>query len=135
MGLKLRTKPEDLEIRISGVIQKFIERKIKTLIEAGYILQTEVYRSGNYQNRTGDLRNSIGFVVTYNGEVRGEYFQENVGGSIAKKKAYKQAKRRKGIVLIVVAGMNYAVYVEAKGFNVLTSAKQLANTMLPKLLK
>lgn len=135
MALKVRSKKSDLDIRISGVIEKYIERKIKTLVEAGHILQTTASRAGNYQDQTGDLRRSIGFVVTYKGEVRGEYFEGGTAGNIAKQKAYEKASHHRGIVLVVVAGMNYAAYVESKGFDVLTSAQQLAKTMLPKLLK
>ena len=45
------------------------------------------------------------------------------------------AKYPKGYVLVVVAGMNYAVYVESKGRDVLTSAEKLAETELPKMLR
>jgi len=40
----------------------------------------------------------------------------------------------KGLVLVVVAGMNYAIYLEAKGRDVLTSAEQLAQQELPRML-
>ena len=36
--------------------------------------------------------------------------------------------------LVVVAGMNYAAYVEAKGYNVLSSAEHLAERELPRML-
>ena len=41
----------------------------------------------------------------------------------------------KGIVLIVVAGMRYASYVSAKGYNVLDSSELLADQLVPKMLK
>ena len=40
----------------------------------------------------------------------------------------------RGFVLIVVAGMHYAKYVEAKGLNVLTSAQLLAEEQVPIIL-
>jgi hypothetical protein len=43
-------------------------------------------------------------------------------------------KYNKGFVLIVVAGMDYAVYVEALGRNVLSSSKLLAESMSKRLL-
>ncbi len=39
-----------------------------------------------------------------------------------------------GYVLIVVAGMHYAKYVEAMGYNVLTSAQLLAERQAPIIL-
>ena len=41
----------------------------------------------------------------------------------------------KGFVLVVVAGMKYASYVEARNYNVLTSAELLAEREIPRLLK
>lgn len=41
----------------------------------------------------------------------------------------------RGIVLIVVAGMNYASYVAAKGFNVLASSQLLADKLVDDLLR
>ena len=41
----------------------------------------------------------------------------------------------KGIVLIVVAGMNYARYVEKMGLNVLDSSEMLAKKLVPRMLK
>ena len=45
-------------------------------------------------------------------------------------------KYPKGIVLIVAAGMEYAVYVEEiHNLNVLTSAELLADDLVPRYLK
>ena len=40
-----------------------------------------------------------------------------------------------GIVLIVVAGMNYASFVSATGRDVLDSAELLADKLVPQILK
>ena len=40
-----------------------------------------------------------------------------------------------GFVLVVVAGMKYASYVEARNYNVLSSSELLAEKEVPKLLK
>ena len=47
----------------------------------------------------------------------------------------KIGKETKGVALVVVAGMNYAAYVEAKGYNVLSSAEHLAERELPRMLE
>jgi hypothetical protein len=44
-------------------------------------------------------------------------------------------KRHKGITLIVCAGMNYASHVEARGYNVLTSAEILSERLVPEMMK
>ena len=40
-----------------------------------------------------------------------------------------------GIVLIVVAGMDYAAYVEAKGLNVLDTSEIMAKKLVRRTLK
>lgn len=44
------------------------------------------------------------------------------------------SENSKGIVLIVVAGMNYARYVEKMGLNVLDSSEMLAKKLVPIML-
>lgn len=45
------------------------------------------------------------------------------------------SKYPKGYVLIIVAGMNYAVYVADKGYNVLDSAEILAGKEAPRMMQ
>ena len=44
------------------------------------------------------------------------------------------AENNKGIVLIIVAGKNYAKFVEAKGYNVLAAATLKAEAMIKQAL-
>ena len=60
--------------------------------------------------------------VIYNDAEKGEALAKSIG------------KDKQGICLIVTAGMNYAVYLEAKGRDVLTSAEVLAKQELPRML-
>lgn len=97
-----------------------------------------------FNDVTGNLRSSMGYVVYRNGRpVKADFVQKSgpegdgskglqVGESLAKEIASKYPK---GYVLVVVAGMNYAVYVESKNRDVLTSAEKLAERELPKILK
>ncbi len=91
-----------------------------------------------YKDRTNNLRSSIGFVLYYNGELVHEDFQlAGKGAGMSKNKgpegpegmksgqelAHEVAKmHNEGFVAIIVAGMHYALYVEANGFDVLTGA-------------
>lgn len=105
----------------------------------------EARTNGNYQNITANLRNSVGFVVMYNGQVVRENFQRSASAikpsdlnpiATGKSLAVEVGSKTTGKpVLVVVAGMNYASYVEATGRNVLTSAEQLAKRELPKLVE
>ncbi len=58
-------------------------------------------------------------------------------GAIEGRKFLSQLTRKhsKGVVLIMVAGMEYAEYVEAKGLGVLESAEMLSKRLIPVLIK
>ena len=117
------------------------QKIIKFLTYAGESCINEARTGGTYRDQTGNLRSSIGYVIVNNGEtVQISSFEQvksggegSTGGeSFAKLLAGKNSK---GLVLIVVAGMNYAKYVAAKGFNVLDSSEDLAGRLVPQLMK
>lgn len=93
-----------------------------------------------FMDQTGNLRSSIGYMVFKNGvAIHGEYSQVKEGSQGAKageNLARKVgSKYTDGIALVVTAGMNYAVEVESRGKDVLTSAESLAKQALPKMIQ
>ncbi len=95
----------------------------------------------HYIDWTANLRNSIGYVIVRDGSVVTQGgFKSAKGGDegAAEGKAYAEqlaAKFPHGIALIVVAGMNYAAYVSAKGYDVLDSAELLAEKLVPQMMR
>lgn len=84
-----------------------------------------------YTDQTGSLRSSTGYSVAKDGKIVTTSFQAVKGATegVQKGKALCEQlakKYPKGYALIVVSGMNYAVYVESKGRDVLTSAEAAA---------
>lgn len=80
----------------------------------------------NYTDRTGNLTNSMGYVVLkgtrplVNGGIQ--------GSSEALEAAQKTfdavaARSQYAYSLVIVAGMNYAAYVESRGYNVILPAE------------
>ena len=114
---------------------------INILMYVGESCITEARDNGSYMDQTGNLRSSIGYVVVNNGKIVGMKVCEQVkDGTEGKGKAESYMTRlasehSTGICLIVVAGMNYAVYVEGRGKNVLSSAELLAERMVPQMLE
>lgn len=133
------------------------------LIEAGENAITTAIESGTYQNITGNLRSSIGYVIAKDGMIikeggfrkiqgRGENYQKaqfttqngkNVSfwargksgdGAEGSKKGIEFARnlisKMPGFTIVVVAGMDYASYVNSKGLDVLDSAQIKVITML-----
>lgn len=101
--------------------------------------------SGSYNDITGNLRSSIGYVVLYDGkpvvngaskQYGGKKGNGEQGAAAAKALLTElQAKFPWGLVLIVCAGMKYAAYVEAvRHKDVLTSAELRAESLAKQLL-
>ncbi len=101
--------------------------------------------SGSYNDITGNLRSSIGYVVLQDGKpvVNGasKQYSGTKGNGEAGPAAAEallnqlQAKFPRGIVLIVCAGMNYAAYVEnVRHKDVLTTAELLMESLIRKHL-
>ena len=92
-----------------------------------------------FNDQTGNLRSSIGYVVVKDGKpvnvsfgaVKGGHTGVNEGQRLALQIGSKQTE---GYALIVVAGVNYAVHVESKGRDVLTSAEKFAEKEIAKEL-
>ena len=119
-----------LNIAFDKIKEKYINEATNKFIEIGERCITEARDNGSYTDRTGNLRNSVGYVVLLNGI---EQSQSNINKLNRKQFDTIKGKYTKGLVLIVVAGMNYAAYVEAKGYNVLSSAELMAENILKQL--
>jgi hypothetical protein len=89
-----------------------------------------------YKDQTGNLRSSIGYVLYQDGkEVKRNFYGtgqgSSEGGRIGENKA-KAHSQNKAIVGVLVAGMKYAAYVEAMGYDVITGA---SFTLIPEFKK
>lgn len=96
----------------------------------------------SWVDQTGNLRSSVGYVISHNGKiVQYSGFQQVKNGSEGSKTGKELAtelikKYSSGYALVVVAGMNYAEYVEAMDNKVvLASAELLARKELPFMMK
>mgnify|MGYP003399148939 FL=1 len=132
-----------------GAISEFIGQQVERVTSAliynlcavGEQVLNQARSTNSYKDQTGNLRSSIGYVVAVDGEVvqssSFEVVKDGADGSRdGKSYALDLVKQfPEGIVLIVVAGMNYASYVSAKGHDVLDSSEVLADRPVPAILK
>lgn len=85
---------------------------------------------GGFDDQTGNLRSSIGFIVVYDGKIVHENFalsddgtERHEGLQRGRSFANKVGEESPvGYALILVAGMEYASFVEAKGYDVITGS-------------
>lgn len=97
------------------------ERIYRLLQRAGEEFVKIARKKGNYQDRTGNLRSSIGYVIAKDGDILTENYEQSTIGT-DRQTGMREAKRLvselaslypDGWVLIGVAAMPYAIYVEA----------------------
>ena len=98
--------------------------------------------SGQYDDHTGNLRSSIGYVIVKDGSIAGRNFQVSEQAGTDKQTGKREGEQlamdlvktfTKGYVMIGVAGMKYAVFVEAmENKDVLTRAADKADDFIKR---
>jgi D-serine deaminase-like pyridoxal phosphate-dependent protein len=149
MGIKAKFTMKDIEHGHQAAIAEVHERIVQGLAAVGEfaIGLARDEHAKNYTDQTGNLRASIGYVLSYDGDVIFEAgFDPNAakdtkkqrdgvtGAAEGRQLAVEIAKQR-GYTLVVVAGMNYGVYVEKRNYDVLTFTEAQARIMANNLVK
>ena len=92
----------------------------------------------SYTDRTGNLTNSIGYAVAKGGKII------NTGGMMGSSEAKAASLQvlqemmdriNHQFALIIIAGMEYASYVEAKGYNVIMPSELKAKAEMPAVIQ
>ena len=143
MAIKPNFTKDDVSKRFDAFLNEIEKKQIARLQRLGEMCLVEARTNKGYMMQTGALLSSTGYEVFVDGVAIHSQFDAASGAeSNAAETGIKSGqniaetigKGTKGIALVVVAGMNYAAYVEAKGYNVLSSAEHLAERELPRML-
>ncbi|OFY44006.1 MAG: hypothetical protein A2X18_07710 [Bacteroidetes bacterium GWF2_40_14] len=130
-----------LEDQLKKQKKKFVLLLTKVGEECVNVARNLNPSEGSYTDQTGNLRSSIGYVVIDDGVIiRKGGFQQVHTGSEGVMKGRLTADElaisySDGLVLIVIAGMKYAAYVEAMNYDVLTSSELYARKRVPELIE
>jgi len=98
---------------------------VKARNKAPKSLVTKKPEDGSFNDRTGNLRASIGYVILKDGKViESDFPGETATGVQNAKRAIDEVTKNHsdGLALIGVAGMSYAAAVESLGFDVITGS-------------
>ncbi len=94
-------------------------------------------QSGGYDDHTRHLRGSIGYKITFNGEqvaTGGFDSRGSTDGEQTAKQALSKASTGAALwEVTIVAGAEYARYVEAKGLNVITFVQAYLDEQVQRL--
>lgn len=106
------------------------------LAKVGDDFNQQIEANKGFNNQTFSLISSIGYIVTVDGSVIHQKFIDggNAEGQQKGLKVAKEAIQKDGIMLICVAGEDYALYVESKGHDVITGSSQIITSTLKQLL-
>lgn len=128
--MKLAIKPNFSRDFIKKNIEDFLKRLDQAILmrlqRVGEAFIINCRNNANFGDRTGNLRSSIGYVVLKNGKahVRGGFIPvkgAKEGATIGQQALARIAEQYpQGWVLIGIAGMSYGIFVEARGFSVIT---------------
>ncbi len=138
MALKC-TNWHDVELEFARAKAEYDQKAVEWLAVLGERVVKYAREHGNYTDRTGNLRNSIGYVVVQYGRIVTENFSIGSGHEEAKVRARAYAldvahELSAGKTYLVwVAGMEYAKYVEAKGVDVLEGSGNWVESTAEKL--
>lgn len=135
----------DIDKLFAGVYEK-VELITDSVIEALQMACLEITNNAKgkntYKDQTHYLSSSIGFVVFDHGEKKAETFTSTGGergsqGVEEGKRIAIQAAAQypNDIVAVIVAGADYALFVESKGYDVITGSCNELNAVLSKYLK
>lgn len=129
IGLHITT---DMKALMQEVEKEIEKEALKLLIEAVEYTVDKVRKKQveqPYQDHTGNLYSSTGFIIYKDGKVLHENFKESPIGTDNKtglaeglKVALAQLRESTGWGVVMVAGMEYASWVESNNFTVLLDA-------------
>ena len=141
MPIKARTTKAEIDRYIDGRVEALKNAVVYNLHYVGEQVLNAARSRATYKDQTGNLRSSTGYVIAIDGRVvemsSFEVVKNGQEGSKSGKEYVLQTLGDfpRGIVLIVVAGKNYAQYVSDRGYPVLDTAELLARKLVPQMLK
>lgn len=145
MGIRMTTKLSEVHDMLMREAERVERLTIRALSKLGEQCVTKIRdRAGDksWYDQTGNLRSSVGYVIAHNKNIIqyssfNQVKQGSEGVKTGKDLAEELAKKySNNYVLIVVAGMNYAEFVEAMdNKDVLASTELWAREQVPLMLE
>jgi hypothetical protein len=148
--IKPKFTKQDIDKYVKDRITAIENAIVSMLQKIGEDFVSNGRNMGAYRDQTGNLRSSVGYVILKyslqlhkGGFVKitakkkpGAKLIETISGAKAGDLLVEQLKKefaekyRNAIVLVGVAGMDYAIFVESKGLDVITGSSQIAAVQL-----
>lgn len=135
MPIKPKFSRNDTRRQLQGEREKIIRDLTEIMKIVGELFVSNVRSHGNWQDDSGSLRSSAGYLVILNGKVLFSVKPSGGDPREAFDRLSSELPIKKGLVLIGMVAMNYASYVEAMGYDVITTSRDKAYIDLTKNVK
>lgn len=127
---------------IDDEVENWFDGMVGSYRRAGRQFVERAVAKAAFNNITWNLRSSIGYLIIYNGEVLESYFKDlkdgTEGQEVGRDYALFVAKlidEGDGLAMALVAGEEYAYFVQSKGIDVIEVSSGHFETELKQLLK
>lgn len=141
MPIRQITPQSEINAAIQKAVEKYEKAVIRIMHRIGIECVNQARDIDTYKDRTGNLRSSIGYLIVKDGLILGisgfPVVKDGKQGSSGGKEYALTLTTRfpKGLALIVVAGMDYAGYVEAMNYDVISGQELYARSRVYTLMQ
>lgn len=145
MAIKADTKSirelQNIIMEPLKILNEELVRSFAALGEGAVKRIRDKTKEESWTDRTGNLRSSIGYEVFNHNDKMVDYdFPKVLEGSEGQEQGKALVDElsknyQDGVTLLLVAGMEYAEYVERKGYDVLAKTSLEAESLAPKAIK
>lgn len=144
MNITIKISKSNLKKDLEEMIRRINAITVNELHNVGLQIITEArlksgHEVGGFNDQTGALRASIGYIVLHNGSVLVTDFDElndTTGAGAQNGLDYANEvglNYPKGFVLVMVAGQEYATYVEDLGYDVISGSTMMAGKLMKEI--
>lgn len=142
MGIKANFSIADVQKDMAAKMESIVEATVQALVELGrecVDYARSIPPEVGFNDVTGNLRSSIGFKVFRDGTPVAEDYVQVLNGAEGVEKGRALADQigskcgQNQTMLVITAGEEYAVYLESKGRDVLTSSELMARREWPQM--
>ncbi|QBQ41204.1 hypothetical protein E2P86_08555 [Sphingobacterium psychroaquaticum] len=128
--LQITTDMNSLMKDIEREIEAETIKHLSAVLERGVeLVRNKITNEKAYQDHTGNLRSSTGFIIVKDGKVVHQSFKESPVGTDRQtglknglKAALDVMRESTGWGVVLVSGMEYASWVQSRGYDVLKGA-------------
>ncbi len=146
MGIVANYRMSDIAERLESFSDSIVNAAVQALgflgakcVNYARSIPDPAHGGNGFQDQTGNLRSSIGFKIFVGGQPAAEDYKVVKNGVTGMEQGKAIADSVGGacengqIMLVVTAGMEYAIHVESLGRDVIASSELLAEREWPKM--